>query len=59
MTFIVGILLTAYKIRNGLKGYKIVKVKFKNELVLEIMKDVVTLCDGDLGKFDRWKSRFT
>lgn len=57
MTFITAILLTSYKIQNNLKGYKIVKMKFKNELILEIIKDAIIFCNGDLSKFDRWKYR--
>lgn len=58
MTLITAILLTAYKTINGLKGYKMVKIEFRNELFLEILRGAVAFCDGDLHKFDRWKTRF-
>ncbi len=44
MTLIITILLTVYKKLNNLKGYKIPKLKFANELEILIMKDIVLKC---------------
>lgn len=52
MTLIMAILLTVYKKLNNLKGYKIPKLKFANELEIIIMKDVVLKCGGDPTKID-------
>lgn len=45
MTLIVAILLLAYKKLNKLKGYKLVKLQFANELEQEIFKEMVTICN--------------
>lgn len=50
LTLIAAILLTVYKKTNQLKGYKIPKLKFSQELELELMKQVVILCGGDPAK---------
>lgn len=47
MTMILAILLIAYKKINGLKGFKIAKLRFELELENEIIKTIVTLCGGD------------
>ncbi|QYS85995.1 IS4 family transposase [Flavobacterium oreochromis] len=44
MTLIMAILLTVYKKLNNLKGYKIPKLKFANELEVLIIKDIVEKC---------------
>lgn len=46
MTLIMAILLTVYKKTNNLKGYKIPKLKFANELEVLIIKDIVEKCGG-------------
>lgn len=51
-TMIAAILLLAYKELNGLKGYKIMKQNFINELEKSLMKDFVMLCGGDPNKVD-------
>jgi hypothetical protein len=51
-TMIAAILLLAYKELNGIKGYKIMKQKFINELEKTLMKDFVVLCGGDPNKVD-------
>jgi DDE family transposase len=43
MTLIISILLIAYKKSNKLEGYKIVKLKFANELEKEILKELLIL----------------
>ncbi len=47
MTLIMAILLTVYKKLNDLKGYKIPKLKFANELEVLIMKDIILKCGGN------------
>lgn len=51
-TMIAAILLLAYKELNGLKGYKIMKQKFINDLERSLMKDFVIMCGGDPNKAD-------
>ncbi len=46
-TMIAAILLLAYKELNGLKGYKIMKQQFVNEMEKSLLKDFVVLCGGD------------
>ena len=50
LTLIVAILLTVYKKTNQLKGYKIPKLKFSQEIEFELMKQVVIICGGDPSK---------
>lgn len=50
LTLILAILLTVYKETNNLKGYKIPKLKFSQEIEYELMKQVVILCGGDPSK---------
>ena len=51
-TMIAAVLLLTYKELNGLKGYKIMKQKFINDLEKSLMKDVVFMCGGDPEKVD-------
>lgn len=51
-TMTAAILLLAYKELNGLKGYKIMKQKFLNDLEKSLMKDLVIMCGGDPNKAD-------
>jgi hypothetical protein len=53
-TMIAAILLLAYKDLNGLKGYKIMKQKFIDNLEKSLMKDFVILCGGDPNKVDTY-----
>jgi hypothetical protein len=53
-TMIAAILLLAYKELNGLKGYKIMKQRFVNDLEISVMKDFVVLCGGDANKVDTY-----
>lgn len=47
MTFILSILLIAYKKLNKLDGYKIPKLNFSHELEADIIKEIVILCGGN------------
>lgn len=49
---IAATLLLTYKELNGLKGYKIMKQKFVNDLEKSLMKDFVFMCGGDPNKVD-------
>jgi hypothetical protein len=51
-TMIAAILLLAYKEINGLKGYKIMKQQFVNDLEKSLMKDIVVICGGDPYKLE-------
>ena len=44
---IAAMLLSAYKVLNGLEGYKLVKLRFSHELEYELMRQVVIICGGD------------
>ena len=46
-TLIVSMLILAYRQLNGLKGYKIVKLQFANELEEDLIREVVILCGGN------------
>lgn len=50
MTLITAILLIIYKKLNNLKGYKIPKLKFVQELEVLIIKDIVEKCGGNPDK---------
>jgi hypothetical protein len=52
MTLITAILLIVYKKLNDLKGYKIPKLKFAQELEVLIIKDIVEKCGGNPDKVD-------
>ncbi|MES2240076.1 MAG: transposase [Bacteroidota bacterium] len=52
MTLITAILLTVYKKENNLKGYKIPKLKFANEIEVLIIKDIVEKCGGNPDQVD-------
>lgn len=52
MTLITAILLIVYKKLNNLKGYKIPKLKFAQELEVLIVKDIVERCGGNPNKVD-------
>ncbi|TSE09811.1 IS4 family transposase [Aquimarina algiphila] len=52
MTLIIAILITVYKKLNNLKGYKIPKLKFANELEVLIIKDIILKCGGDPNKIN-------
>lgn len=52
MTLITAILLIVYKKLNNLKGYKIPKLKFAQELEVLIIKDIVEKCGGNPDKIN-------
>ena len=47
ITMIAAILILVYKKQRKLTGFKLVKQKFAQELELEIVKILITLCGGD------------
>lgn len=46
MSLIAAMLLMLYKKLNNIEGYKIAKIKFINELDMEIVKVIIELCNG-------------
>ena len=48
-----AILIAQYKNINNLKGYKIVKRKFVQDLETDIIYNIVILCGGDSKKAKR------
>jgi hypothetical protein len=50
MTMTTAILLLIYKKINEIKSYKIAKFQFVEELNMEIIKEIVVICDGDPSK---------
>lgn len=50
MTMITSILLLLYKKLNEIDGYKMVKYLFVEELNMEIIKEIVVICEGDPSK---------
>lgn len=50
MTMILATLIIAYKKINGIKGFKIAKLKFEIDLDNEMIKQIVILCGGDPAK---------
>lgn len=55
MTLIVAILLLVYKKQNKITSYKIAKIRFSNELEMEIIKEIVILCKGDISLYYKQK----
>lgn len=56
MTMTVSILLLLYKKLNAINSYKIAKYNFAEELNLEIIKEIVVICEGDPNKFEVFDS---
>lgn len=50
MTMIVAILVLIYKKLNEIESYKIAKYEFIEELNMEIIKEIVVICDGNPNK---------
>ena len=50
MTLILASMIIIYKKKNGLKGFKIVKMKITQELQNELIKEIVQLSGGDISK---------
>ena len=55
-TLILAALLLIYKKRNRISSYKIAKVRFASELEMEIIKEIVLLCNGDISKFKKLRN---
>lgn len=53
MILITAMLILAYKKANNIEGYKIAKLKFTDELQMEITKDIVVVCGGDPKKMKK------
>jgi transposase len=49
-TLITSILLLVYRKTNGLKGYKLLKLRFAQELEEDLIQQVVLMCGGDPAK---------
>lgn len=54
VTMIAAVLLAAFKRANNLNGYKIPKMKFANELDVEIVKQLITMCGGNPEKLNEF-----
>lgn len=50
VAMITAILLLLYKKLNKIDGYKIAKYQFTEELNMEIIKEIVVICEGDPSK---------
>lgn len=50
MIMILATMLLIYKLSNQLPGYKHVKIQFKQELEMEIIKDIIVFCGGNPSK---------
>ena len=50
MVLITSMLILAYKKEYKIEGYKIAKLKFTDELQMEIIKEIVVVCGGDPNK---------
>ena len=57
-TMIASILLLVYKKKNNLKGYKILKQKFVQDLENELIRDFVRLCDGNIEKANHFLNKY-
>lgn len=53
MTLILALLLIVYKTKNNISSYKIAKIRFQNELEMDIIKEIVILCDGNISIFEK------
>ncbi len=47
MILITAMLILAYKKLNKIEGYKIAKLKFSDELQMEIIKELILICGGN------------
>lgn len=53
MVLITAMLVLAYKKANNIGGYKIAKLKFTDELLMEITKEIIVVCGGDPKKMKK------
>lgn len=54
VTLIAAILLLVYKKKNNLNGYKIMKLRFVQELEKVVVKNIVILCNGNPHLFEKY-----
>lgn len=54
-TLILALLILVYKEKNKISSYKIAKIRFTNELDMEITKEIVLASGGSISKFNKWK----
>ena len=52
MVLIAATLISIYKKNNKIESYKIAKIRFKNELHAQILKEIVMLCGGDVSRLE-------
>lgn len=57
MIMILATMLLIYKLSNQLPGYKHVKMLFKQELEIEIIKDIIVFCGGDPSRLSQKDGR--
>ena len=58
MTLILALLLIVYKTRNKISSYKIAKIRFRNELEMDIIKEIVILCNGNVSTFEKLRNGY-
>ena len=58
MTLILALLLIVYKTKNNISSYKIAKIRFRNELEMDIIKEIVILCNGNISIFEKLRNRY-
>ena len=58
MTLILALLLIVYKMQNNISSYKITKIRFRNELEMDIIKEIVILCNGNISTFEKLRNRY-
>ena len=57
MTMIAAMLVLIYQKTNEIKGYKLAKLQFVNELEFSLIKEIVILCGGDPARLDEYPRR--
>ncbi len=50
-TLILALLILVYKKKNKIVSYKIAKIRFANELDMELVKEIVIYCHGDVSRY--------
>ena len=58
MTLILALLLIVYKTKNKISSYKIAKIRFRNELEMDIIREIVILCNGNISIFEKLRNRY-
>jgi len=54
---IAAMLVLIYRKTNEMKGYKLAKLQFVNELEFSLIKEIVLLCSGDPARLDEYPKR--